>query len=677
MKKIIFSKPTFLKAILFSISLFLFLIVLAFVGESVYAVSFERKALSDLSRGLVSEQQILVSQGDTFAANADLQKAVRSNDSYETLSVLNLLNTGKTTWVAVANPQGVIFSRTKTSFGRGDNAYVISPLGRALVQKGQPVFSIERSSVDPSQLIMSYLRNIYDRSTTLGGLFTTLLLNDSYASYFTHTYLPPGVQTVFYSRDYGLYGDSVTDPAVRKIITDYFYPNSAWIAQGKTNTTIRFPNGKYYRVINHVFSGIEHSPGGVILLVPIYGFWVIIRVAITCLVLVFCLFLLFLHRSKQKKLLMQYEHTPLVLTFIIVTIVIFSIDFLFIPAAEYVYPNDHVLYNSVLQFSPSVKVFDNKYEQTAAVTINTGPESINTIGVELEYDPKLVEIEDVSDLDSVCPLQIENTIDNDAGQVHFSCAVPNPGFSGVGTVFSVKFKTRMAGTFGFHFLPETQVLANDGLGTNVLRLATDVSYTARDASTQDDLSLYSPTHPNSEQWYANRSIDFFWGGEAVSTYKYSLTMAPNSILSEADKTIEGHTVTVVAPTDGVYYFHLSRVEKGKIQPAVQYKVNVDTTPPVDITIRSSDSSVNVGDLLRLKLSASDTGSGLQKNYYLSINNGLFFPTQESVYVPFQSTGINTLVARAYDKAGNYGDAQIQINVHGNFIQRLLIPIITK
>jgi hypothetical protein len=127
----------------------------------------------------------------------------------------------------------------------------------------------------------------------------------------------------------------------------------------------------------------------------------------------------------------------------------------------------------------------------------------------------------------------------------------------------------------------------------------------------------------------------------------------------------------------VYYFHLSRVEKGKIQPAVQYKVNVDTTPPVDITIRSSDSSVNVGDLLRLKLSASDTGSGLQKNYYLSINNGLFFPTQESVYVPFQSTGINTLVARAYDKAGNYGDAQIQINVHGNFIQRLLIPIITK
>jgi len=107
--------------------------------------------------------------------------------------------------------------------------------------------------------------------------------------------------------------------------------------------------------------------------------------------------------------------------------------------------------------------------------VDTGGKAINTVGIRLSYPTEFVEIERVDTLESFCELFPENHFDNTQGLLIYSCGLPTPGFSdNKGLVGVFYFKAKKIGNFEIEFTDKTVVLANDGMGTNVLSKTEDL-----------------------------------------------------------------------------------------------------------------------------------------------------------------------------------------------------------
>lgn len=79
-------------------------------------------------------------------------------------------------------------------------------------------------------------------------------------------------------------------------------------------------------------------------------------------------------------------------------------------------------------------------------------------------------------------------------------------------------------------------------------------------------------------------------------------------------------------------------------------------------MESSEDAVFVGDVVRFVFDATDTVSGVQKNYYVDLGNNLFLPIGQQLFIPFLSAGTQSIKMRVYDNAGNYTDQSKSIHV---------------
>ena len=107
-------------------------------------------------------------------------------------------------------------------------------------------------------------------------------------------------------------------------------------------------------------------------------------------------------------------------------------------------------------------------EFTAELHLNTKGNAINTVGINLTFNPEMFAISNMTTEQSFCSFYADNVFDNIRGEVHISCGTPNPGFTGDSEVVQIKFRSRTVGTSDIRMLSTSQVLANDGKGTNLL-----------------------------------------------------------------------------------------------------------------------------------------------------------------------------------------------------------------
>lgn len=102
---------------------------------------------------------------------------------------------------------------------------------------------------------------------------------------------------------------------------------------------------------------------------------------------------------------------------------------------------------------------------------------INTIQADVSFDPKRLEIIDISTESSFANVFIQKEINNQVGFGRLTGGLPNPGFQTerglFGTIF---FQGKGAGLATVDFLPSTIVLANDGKGTNILKPPPSVTF---------------------------------------------------------------------------------------------------------------------------------------------------------------------------------------------------------
>ncbi|MCX6793456.1 MAG: hypothetical protein NTY12_05590 [Candidatus Falkowbacteria bacterium] len=563
--------------------------------------------------------------------------------------------------MSAINKDGFTLVRTKTTARTGDNFFLNAPLGRAIASTNDPVASVEVNSGDTSQLMLLTGCDVHKDNKNIGALTANYLADDSFASRFAEKYLNKDVQIVFYTKDSGVYSSSFSNETDRKLFSSYFYPESAWIKNASDNSFVRTAKGDIFLIRNVIFPGLESSPGGALVLIPLNNIFLIGSLGAVLPILLFLFFLFILHRRFSRKEKQNIWCCPF--------ISIFAIFYVFSSLALFTslysqYPllrsGVYQLYNSVLRFQPDGGVFDRRYTQRISAVVDTGNESVNAIRLSISYNPSQIKVQSVDMDRSICGHFILSEHNSEVGKIKMECIIPNPGFTGNNAVVADLFVKALEDTTTttIKFLSDTEVLANDGLGTSVLRLANDSTLRFENSGNRQqnkELTVFSPSHPNAERWYSNGRVDISW----EPRYSGIVTAADNSCVVSPASLPPLHKNV---PRDGIYRFIVSAKDASGLDNLGEVTVRVDTTPPDKVELKASETKVKPGGMVRFQASGHDALSGLQRVFYIKVNDEIFFPIGSEIYIPFPQSGKYNVTLRAYDKAGNYKDATQKIIV---------------
>lgn len=625
-----------------------------------YPERAQQKTFEDARSGINQELSELMTKGDEVVAIPKVVSAIASEDSATLSEVLPIERDKRgINLMKAVNKDGVVIVRTVTTSAIGDNAFINSPIGRKMVQSGQSVASVEINAVDARQLIISTGRFVYRNNARVGALTATYLADDIYAKHFANAYLSAGSEVAFYTNEYGLAGTSIAAPTSKKLIEGYLKPELDIIKQDNTKKLIRLPDGRIFIVRNMFLPGTEGSVGGVLIFTQLkyINSFVVIGLLIPLIIFFIVLFRLrrhYLGRGKKISWLSPSLDMFIIFYFLSCLTLLLFLQGNFPKFKIPVYP----LYNSVLRLQPEGGIFDSRFSQRISVILDSGGEAINAIRLSLSYNPSELKVQSIDMDRSICENFILSEHNSKTGQIEMECIIPNPGFKGNGAVVGDLFFKAEPGIkqTTIHFNDDSQVLANDGLGTNVLRLAVNSAIRFNDDSaSKDSLVLFSPSHPNPERWYSKKTVALSWAPSLPARIS-----AVDGVLEKTSASLPPLQKKILE--DGTHHFTVSmRNESGK-ELNESITVNIDTTPPEILNLGASETKIKPGGLVRFTASGKDSMSGLQRVFYLKINDEIFFPIGQDVYIPFPQSGVYTITLRAYDKAGNYSDTSKKITV---------------
>jgi hypothetical protein len=657
--------------------LFIFVIALCFSSRlmSFCGASSIEKQMTRIEQGLQRELGYISEQRKAIIASEILNDALKKNDAPQILGLIQAeAEKRNVDCIIVTDKHGFVLARSNLPLQYGDNIFQTIVYGKKISQ-GEAVAAVDRTTRSPLSSISGSL--IAEDNDTAGSIIISHVFNDSYAECLREKYLKPGAEIVFYASPEGVVGSSSDNKQTTQLINAYFSLGSDLVAQNFAGLSKEIKiNGSYYAVRHIVFPGIEESPGGAFILLPVnhgfYGF--VLAGCITILFFVLC-FLPFFAKTnhRKKKTRRRKRSVPL---FLLAGLALFiaayaatviKLDRASIELKE----SPYLIYNSVIKFVPETDIIRQFSEKTVAVRVFTGGEAINAISAVIRYDPRKVEVLDILTENSLCDPSffLEKEIDRQNGLVTIACVVPSPGFSDpAGTVAELLMRPLTAGDASLEFAEETQVLANDGLGTSVLRTAADGCYqvmpqTFPAAGIRDPVPIFSPSHPNSGRWYRKKQIELLWPPIEGAVYRYAFNRGSDPAPQDMTSTTTDSSLNFSVDEDGVYYFCLQAEDaRGNRGPVSRFKIMIDATPPLPPEILTSSQEVKRDEIVRLDFTAKDALSGLQSGFFVKINEGIFLPVKPPFYIPFLDCGEYFFVIRAFDKANNFSDSGVVIRV---------------
>lgn len=300
------------------------------------------------------------------------------------------------------------------------------------------------------------------------------------------------------------------------------------------------------------------------------------------------------------------------------------------------------------------------------ILVHTPQQAINAVGVRLVFPQQAVEIIKIGKNDSLCSLFPEEKIDNNSGLVIYSCGLPTPGFTGnhglVGT-FYVKFKKQ--GFVNLAFREDSQVLANDGFGTNILTRTIGAGFniikeeTVEEGSDQQEvvakevgpIKVISDTHPNQLEWYNKNKVILSWEeAENVLGYSFTLDRAsdtePDPTILYVSKKVEYNSLD-----NGVWYFHIMGLGESNIEgPVSHFKIQIDTVKPDMLEV----SSVNFNEEnneWEIELASNDQLSGIA-SFEVMTKNGVPVQIDKKATLSSGTFPSDKIQFTVYDYAGN-------------------------
>ncbi len=253
--------------------------------------------------------------------------------------------------------------------------------------------------------------------------------------------------------------------------------------------------------------------------------------------------------------------------------------------------------------------------------------------------------------------------------VYFSGGLASPGYNGGGgRVVTIIFNATTPGTFSVN-VAGSQILANDGMGTNVLCCSSDATFTvATPKPPVPLLTVNSKTHPNEGQWYTAHHVELNWfATTAVGNYSFAVDHSSGTVPGSPNN---GTINTSYDLDEGTWYFHL----KGSNQTGgstVHFGIHIDSSPPDNFNVTSDNGGNASNPSPKIHFSANDGISGID-HYVASIDGGAQFAINPGDAVPKQHPGDHTIVVTAVDKAGNTKDAKGSFKIDGIAPPKVLV-----
>ncbi|MFZ2500980.1 MAG: cohesin domain-containing protein [Minisyncoccia bacterium] len=311
---------------------------------------------------------------------------------------------------------------------------------------------------------------------------------------------------------------------------------------------------------------------------------------------------------------------------------------------------------------------------TETVWVSSADQAMNAIDGTISFPSDLLQVVSVSKGGSVLSLWVQDpTFSNTNGSISFSGVVPNPGYTGSrGQVLSIQFRGKRAGTATVEFLSSSQVLANDGNGTDILSGTQSSTLTVVPASQPEqtpspaktlttsasNVSLLahitSSSHPDQIQWYSLSHAIFDWtNAQNISAIRLGYDENANGSPSVVYSDPISHKELDIA--DGISYFHVQEKGSGGWGPVSSYRVQIDTVPPLPFTVSFPQGTTSpAGSPVSALFTASDELSGID-HYQVTVDGKDSVITTEEgnhLYAVSAGSGSHTLLVRAYDRAGN-------------------------
>lgn len=626
--------------------------------------SFYTKKSNNIEAVMHADLQKSLSSVSDISKDPNVIQALDANDpALLALALKNKTDSGRMV-LLVADRNGKVIYRSHTS-QVADYIFQDTPWGR-MVSQGKSLMAVEVG--DPLPLVIIAGSPVLQSGAMIGGVFGGYPLDDAFAKDFKAKNLGPGDDIVFFSYDTGVTGKSIDDVRRGNIIDSYFNSGTdQWLDPKLSSMEVSF-EGQDYFVRKILFDGIENSPGGALVFYKDNQFiYAALYAVFSMLVFLFIVWLIF-HFSQRYAWDAGFRIRLFIYSVLVLVCVFFAVSAYLKSLSVKITEAPFTIYNSTLALSPESDTFQTGSDQAVSVLVSSGGESVNAFQISLGYDPRKIEVLSVDTSRSICDkaMFLQNNIDEADGRVDFACAIPNPGYSGRnGVLADLIVHPIVAGNFTLNFETSTQVLANDGLGTDVLRFSTDGSYLSYDDRKDSGRPIvYSPTHPNGTRWYDKHDAKFVWSAPAGAVSTYWLDGNPGSSAIPADAATNRNTFAdFPLNQEGVKYFHLVVKAGGTRAAAYPYKIQSDFTPPETPDVRMSDQVIFAGELVRLEFRSRDALSGLQNAYYVKFDDGVFLPAFSPLYFTISDVGVHTVTIRVFDKAGNYSDTQRTVTVN--------------
>lgn len=341
----------------------------------------------------------------------------------------------------------------------------------------------------------------------------------------------------------------------------------------------------------------------------------------------------------------------------------------------------HGVLAASLYLSPASGNYLTGHTFTVGVFVSSADQAMNAAQGTLSFPINKLTVLSVSKTNSVMNLWVQDpSFSNQDGTVNFGGVVVNPGFEGAGgRIVTITFQVKNAGDAPVNFTAGS-VLANDGLGTNILTGMQGADFTLAQAppgttsisastgGTVSHPAIVSTPALLNGTWYNLNSILFSWNVPSdVTAVSYAMSADPDYQLpTTPEPVVSQASYDLTTFADGPWYFFLSFEEGGVWSvPAVQ-ELQLDRTPPEPFVITQEGLGMN-DDQPVFKWAAVDKTSGIAY-YEVKIGDGDWFNAQtiqqgSSYVLPVQAPGNGrTLTVRAYDEAGNFEGSSINFDV---------------
>lgn len=620
--------------------------------------------------GFDQESKLMLEQAKEIARTGALQANISADD---TVGLYHLIQDESIKrgfdLMSIIDSQGNVLARRAYFSERGDNLAYSTWWGREVL-KGHDVMALRKIAPKSYAVIVGV--PLYKNNRLIGAFFLGRRLNNSFAVRFKDEYLNEKVNLAFYSGEDGFMSNSFDDPEADSILQSYINSGSDFLTQKEQYLKKSIRLGfRYYpaKKINYfndeefgiiVFAEHEHLAVSIILA----GF----------LALLFFLVGMYCSGVSESQRGVR-TNLAFVSISLFVYAAVFILFFMYLGRSSFSYRHiQFPIYNSTVSVEPESGVIERGVERTIAVKVHTGGEAINSASFELQYDPTMVEVKEILTNNSFCDpdLFVAREIRQEEGIVSVACSAPTPGLTGRGVIAEIAVQPLKEGVAVFMLSENSQVLANDGLGTNVLRANTNAVFQIIDVRRfEDHLSppvVFSYSHPNQSRWYTKQQVTIYWPKQSGYTYAYAFTRRPDDfpkgevVTYSPAAVADDSAVTVAGREDGIYWFNLASIGPDGRTGLSRFKVMIDSTPPAQANIRLSSREIKKGEVLRATFETKDTMSGVMRGAFVKIDDGVFLPFNSPLGMPFFEKGSHTITVRMFDHANNYSDSSLKFKV---------------